>query len=398
MTDFKIANGYVPRDGGQPVSKVVRADGTFGFKEGDRVSNTMMAREGEIVACGWDTGQQGFENLVAVVWDGANDFEWVKTNTLRNDNSGDVAGEFTNEKYDNIGAMGAVGQFTKEELIQNYIIMHGKPPTDEQIYRLEQRKGHSVPKALELSPWQQPSLENEEIAEAIHEQHNDLPQHNGLTPMAAMLSYPEVGEVEGDGCSVDEDDDGVYVKTHRARSKSYPTLEDIPKDEKDFIATTASLVVRASLSFESREMSDYPEWTKITAKQDGVECGFIAVWTSGKLKNSVKEVWVDQDMRRQGIATQLWSEAKNQFPSLKHSKDQTDAGSGWASTTSAALWYDKNGDPMKPGDLVTIHSGRYNGKVTDAADDLGHFIVIITMDSGHEQEIEVTPDDIELQK
>lgn len=55
-----------------------------------------------------------------------------------------------------------------------------------------------------------------------------------------MLSYPEVGEVEGDGCSVAEDEDGVYVKTHRARSKSYPTFEDIPKKEVDFVATTAS--------------------------------------------------------------------------------------------------------------------------------------------------------------
>ena len=69
-------------------------------------------------------------------------------------------------------------------------------------------------------------------------------EHNlvaGGFRMAKMLSYPEVGEVAGDCCSVAEDDDGVYVKTHRSRSKSYPTFEDIPKSEVDSIATTASV-------------------------------------------------------------------------------------------------------------------------------------------------------------
>lgn len=61
----------------------------------------------------------------------------------------------------------------------------------------------------------------------------------------SMLSYPEVGEVAGDGCSVAEDDDGVYVKTHRSRSKSYPSFEDIPKKEVDQVATTASVKTAA---------------------------------------------------------------------------------------------------------------------------------------------------------
>lgn len=37
-----------------------------------------------------------------------------------------------------------------------------------------------------------------------------------------------------------EDDEGHYVKTHRARSESYPTLEEIPQSEVDRIAATGS--------------------------------------------------------------------------------------------------------------------------------------------------------------
>jgi hypothetical protein len=42
------------------------------------------------------------------------------------------------------------------------------------------------------------------------------------------------------GVSLDKDDDGFFVKTHRARSKSYPTAEDIPQKDVDFIESTGS--------------------------------------------------------------------------------------------------------------------------------------------------------------
>jgi hypothetical protein len=42
-----------------------------------------------------------------------------------------------------------------------------------------------------------------------------------------------------------EDEDGHYVKTHRARSDSYPTPEDIPQADVDRIAATGSLVTAA---------------------------------------------------------------------------------------------------------------------------------------------------------
>jgi 8-oxo-dGTP pyrophosphatase MutT (NUDIX family)/2'-5' RNA ligase len=45
-----------------------------------------------------------------------------------------------------------------------------------------------------------------------------------------------------DGVTLDKDDDGWYVRTHRARSDSYPTPEDIPVDAIEFIRSTGAVI------------------------------------------------------------------------------------------------------------------------------------------------------------
>lgn len=47
------------------------------------------------------------------------------------------------------------------------------------------------------------------------------------------LKYPE-----SKGCSLGADKNGFFVYTHRARSKSYPTVEDIPQEAIKFIEST----------------------------------------------------------------------------------------------------------------------------------------------------------------
>lgn len=39
-------------------------------------------------------------------------------------------------------------------------------------------------------------------------------------------------------CSFARDEDGYYCYTHRARSKSYPSISKIPKDKYEFIGST----------------------------------------------------------------------------------------------------------------------------------------------------------------
>ena len=51
--------------------------------------------------------------------------------------------------------------------------------------------------------------------------------------------YSEVYERFGNvGCSFAKDKNGYYCYTHRARSKSYPTIAEIPQDKVDFIVST----------------------------------------------------------------------------------------------------------------------------------------------------------------
>jgi 8-oxo-dGTP pyrophosphatase MutT (NUDIX family) len=71
---------------------------------------------------------------------------------------------------------------------------------------------------------------------------------------APWLGYEHVGSLDDaflfeakderfDGVSLDQDDDGWFVKTHRARSDSYETPEDIPQKDVDFIESTGAFLV-----------------------------------------------------------------------------------------------------------------------------------------------------------
>lgn len=57
------------------------------------------------------------------------------------------------------------------------------------------------------------------------------------------LTSDELAEVRsrfGDTeCSFAKDDDGYYCYTHRARSKSYATIDEIPQSRVDFISSTS---------------------------------------------------------------------------------------------------------------------------------------------------------------
>ncbi len=51
-------------------------------------------------------------------------------------------------------------------------------------------------------------------------------------------NVPCEGLKEKKGFSCGQDKDGYYIYTHRARSKSYKTLADIPQKDIDFIDST----------------------------------------------------------------------------------------------------------------------------------------------------------------
>lgn len=61
-------------------------------------------------------------------------------------------------------------------------------------------------------------------------------------------------------CSFKKDKDGYYCYTHRARSKSYPSIADIPQSKVDFINSTSAIqnvmVKTAVADGEFRDLKD----------------------------------------------------------------------------------------------------------------------------------------------
>jgi hypothetical protein len=63
------------------------------------------------------------------------------------------------------------------------------------------------------------------------------PVHNPLTPAERSRARERFGEIQ---CSIFKDKNGEYfATTHRCRSKSYPSLEKLPKKAVKFVSSTS---------------------------------------------------------------------------------------------------------------------------------------------------------------
>ena len=70
-------------------------------------------------------------------------------------------------------------------------------------------------------------------------------------------------------CSFAKDDDGYYCFTHRARSKSYPSISQIPQSKVDFINSTSVINYEGKMKIKIsknqwNEMGKKAGWTKIS--------------------------------------------------------------------------------------------------------------------------------------
>lgn len=80
---------------------------------------------------------------------------------------------------------------------------------------------------------------NESSVDEFTESKSNNAARNKTKQGLTSSEYSEVHERFGDvGCSFAKDKDGYYCYTHRARSKSYPTIAEIPQDKVDFIVST----------------------------------------------------------------------------------------------------------------------------------------------------------------
>lgn len=70
----------------------------------------------------------------------------------------------------------------------------------------------------------------------FQEKVSDAKSYESLTPDERKIADQRFGKIE---CSIMKDKKGYFARTHRARSKSYPTLEQLPKKDVNFISTTS---------------------------------------------------------------------------------------------------------------------------------------------------------------
>ena len=75
-----------------------------------------------------------------------------------------------------------------------------------------------------------------EGAEYFQEKASNKKPHQSLTSEERVISNKRFGKTE---CSIVKDEDGYFAMTHRARTKSYPSLEALPKAKVDFVSSTS---------------------------------------------------------------------------------------------------------------------------------------------------------------
>ena len=103
------------------------------------------------------------------------------------------------------------------------------------------------------------------------------------------------------GVSLKQDDDGWYVSTHRARSDSYPTPEDIPQSKVDFIESTGSLQAVAYQTLDGQ---------RLDAKALGeiaVRDGFLTPEQVAGIMASNKHAYTDLEKILRGHLYSMWA-------------------------------------------------------------------------------------------
>ena len=146
------------------------------------------------------------------------------------------------------------------------------------------------------------------------------------------------------GVSVDQDDEGYYVKTHRARSKSYPSEDAIPDSVVAEIERTGSktafqvhrvgmhdaetTVTLASGTTMTLYYWGSPSWSRAVKAETpaGAEAGYLT-WDSRKI---IGGVHTQPRWRRQGLATAMLEFARSFDPDIRHSHALTEDGEAWA--------------------------------------------------------------------
>jgi uncharacterized protein YhaN len=120
-------------------------------------------------------------------------------------------------------------------------------------------------------------------------------------------------------CSFKKDKDGYYCHTHRARSKSYPSIADIPQSKVDFINSTSAIqnvmVKTAVADGEFRDLKD-----RVNSIKDDIR----GLKKDDKdIESRVKKL--EKTIDDLNIGNRMFSDVKNVFTSLQRKMERADA-------------------------------------------------------------------------
>jgi hypothetical protein len=129
------------------------------------------------------------------------------------------------------------------------------------------------------------------------------------------LSFKEKEEIEQRftdvQCSFAKDENGFYCYTHRARSKSYPTISDIPKSDVNFINSTSAVkntIIKLAVS--DGEFRDWKD--KISSIKDDIR---NLKRDDKDFENRLKKI--EKTIDSLNIGSRRYSEIHNTFTGLQ---------------------------------------------------------------------------------
>lgn len=85
-----------------------------------------------------------------------------------------------------------------------------------------------------LKPDKKDNVKNENVE--LFEEKNNSEKYQSLTSKEREIVNKRFGDI---ACSIMKDKDGYFAKTHRCRSKSYPSLEELPIEKVKFVSSTS---------------------------------------------------------------------------------------------------------------------------------------------------------------
>lgn len=109
----------------------------------------------------------------------------------------------------------------------------------------------------------------------------------------------------------------------------------VPGLSAEYAMWIADALEDGSRDVEMREVRVLAEPSAVTAGSTALQRVARIAWRAGT--GEVEHLWVRESLRREGVATRLWTAARGIDPGVRHSAWRTDEGDAWARSVGGHL-------------------------------------------------------------